>query len=319
MRPLVRIAASVAAAGIMSAVYQQISEASDRRRFPPPGRLVDIGGRRLHLVEMGEGSPAVIIIPAVADNVLQWLRVAEGAAAETHVCVYDRAGIGWSDPPPLRRRTPDIMAADLHALLTAADIPPPYVMVGHSMGGIVARRFYAQHPGMVAGMLLVDSSHEQQQRHFAAADWRKGPVLLVRVAAKRQARILGARRVAASLGLVHGLDADIAREAQPEYAMAYRAVLLSSRQRRVSVRELLMMTHTWGQPPRLDSIPLTVLTALRRLDESLLPAWAQMQEELAALSSDSVHVTVRESGHYLHLDDPDLVVKAVRDLVRRCR
>ena len=79
----------------MSAVYQQISEASDRRRFPPPGRLVDIGGRRLHLVEMGEGSPAVIIIPAVADNVLQWLRVAEGAAAETHVCVYDRAGIGF--------------------------------------------------------------------------------------------------------------------------------------------------------------------------------------------------------------------------------
>ena len=302
----------------MSAVYQQLSDASDRRRFPPPGRMVDIGGRRLHLVEMSEGSPTVVIVPAVADNVLQWLRVAEGAA-ETRVCVYDRAGIGWSDPPPPRRRTPEIMAADLHALLSAADIPPPYVLVGHSMGGIVARRFYAQHPGMVAGMLLVDSSHEQQQRYFAAADWRKGPILLVRVAAQRQARILGARRLAASLGLARGLDAVIAREAQPQCAMAYRAVMLSSRQRRVSVRELLMMTHTWGQPPRLDSIPLTVLTALRRLDESLLPAWVQMQEELAALSSDSVHVTVRESGHYLHLDDPDLVIKAIRDLVRRCR
>ena len=162
MRLVTRAAAAAAAAGVASFAYQTIAEARDRRRFPPPGRLVDIGGRRLHLVTAGEGSPAVVIIPALGESVLGWLHVLQGAAAETQACVYDRAEIGWSDPPPHWRRTPDIMAADLHALLFAAGIPAPYVLVGHSIGGIVARRFYAQHPGMVAGMLLVDSSHEQQ-------------------------------------------------------------------------------------------------------------------------------------------------------------
>ena len=118
-----RIAATAAIAGLASATYQAVSEARDRRRYPPPGRMVDIGGRRLHLVTAGEGSPAVVIIPALADSVLLWMRVLEGVAAETHACVSDRAGVGWSDPPPHWRRTPDLMAADLHALLSAAERP----------------------------------------------------------------------------------------------------------------------------------------------------------------------------------------------------
>jgi pimeloyl-ACP methyl ester carboxylesterase len=80
-----------------------------------------------------------------------------------------------------------------------------------------------------------------------------------------------------------------------------------------------MATRTWGAPPGLGSMPLTVLTALRGLDQSLQPAWMRMQDELAALSSDSEHITAPEVGHYMHLDDPDLVVQAIRDLVRRCR
>ena len=312
-------AAAAAAAGAASFTYQRIAEACDRRRYPPPGRLVDIGGRRLHLVTAGEESPAVVIIPALADHVLLWMRVLEGVAAETQACVYDRAEVGWSDPPPHWRRTPDLMASDLHALLAAAGIPPPYVVVGHSIGGIVARRFYAQRPDLVAGMVLVDSSHEQQAKRFAAADWRKGTYRYAREVVKRQARILGTHRLAASLGLLPDLDSDIAREAPAEYAGAARAILLSTTHKHANVREMLMATHKCGAPPSLGSVPLTVLTALRRLDESLLPAWVQMQEELAALSSDSEHITAPEAGHYMHLDDPDLVVQAIRDLVRRCR
>ena len=99
MKSASRIAAVTAAAGIASFTYQRIAEARDRRRFPPPGRLVDIGGRHLHLMTAGEGSPAVIIIPALADNVLLWMRVLKGAAAETQACVYDRAGVGGATRP----------------------------------------------------------------------------------------------------------------------------------------------------------------------------------------------------------------------------
>jgi pimeloyl-ACP methyl ester carboxylesterase len=316
MKPITRAAA--AAAGMASFTYQRIAEARDRRRFPAPGRMVDIGGRRLHLVTAGEGSPAVVIIPALADNVLQWLPVVEGVASETLACVYDRAEVGWSDPPPRGRRTFDGMADDLHGLLCAAGIAPPYVLVGHSIGGVIARRFYVRYPGLVAGMALVESSHEDQGRHIGAVDWRFGPGMLVEVAARRQTRVLGLRRLAASLGLMRSFDAMVAREAPPEYAGANRAILLSARQRQASVRELLMAARMQGQPPWVGSVPLTVLTRARR--PGLEPeVWVQLQDELAALSSDSVHVHAERGGHYLQLDEPDLVVQAIRDLVSRCR
>jgi pimeloyl-ACP methyl ester carboxylesterase len=170
-----RVASVVAAAGIASLTCQRIAEARDRRRFPPPGRLVGIGGRRLHLVDAGQGSPAVVIIPALAENVLPWLGLLEGAAIETRVCVYDRAGLGWSDAPPRGRQTPAAMASDLHALLQAAGIPPPYVVAGHSLGGVIGRRFQADYPEAVAGMLLIDSAHEDHARRLGAIDWREGP------------------------------------------------------------------------------------------------------------------------------------------------
>jgi len=318
MRLAGRAAAVVTAAGLASAIYQKISEARDRRRYPPPGRLVDIGGRRLHLMSAGEGTPVVVIIPALADNVLLWLPIAVGAAAETQVIVYDRAGVGWSDPPPHWRRTPDLMAADLHALLRTAEVPPPYVLAGHSIGGIVARRFYVQHPDEVAGILLIDSSHEDQARRFDAADWRKGTAGYIRVMARRQARILGARRLADFLGLMPGIEDDVAREAPPEHAGAARAIILSTRQRRTMVREMLMMVRLREAPPDLGSVPLAVLTRASSPGAGWL-AWAQMQDELAALSSDSIHIHAESGGHYLQRDDPDLVIQAIRDLVTRCR
>ena len=133
MRPAARAAVAVAAAvtvaGAASAVYQRAADASDRRRFPPPGRLVDIGGRRVHFLPMGDGAPAVVIFPALGSNVLEWVRVMRGASSVTTVCAYDRAGLGWSDPPR-GASTLNAMADDLHALLKAAGVPPPYVVAG---------------------------------------------------------------------------------------------------------------------------------------------------------------------------------------------
>jgi pimeloyl-ACP methyl ester carboxylesterase len=312
------VATVLAATASASATYQKVSGMRDRRRFPPPGRLVDIGGRRLHLVEAGAGTPAVVVIPALADNALQWLPVLEACAGETLMCAYDRAETGWSDPPASWRRTPDTMATDLRALLAAAGIPVPCILVGHSIGGLVARRLASQHPDLVAGMLLIDSSHEQQADRLAELTWRRGRVMYLRFALQRQARILGVRRLASDLGLMRELDADIAREAPAGHTGAYRAILLSSRQRRTAVREMLMAAHTWGPPPELGDIPLTVITRAASQGWDW-PAWARMQDELAGLSSDSEHIRAQKAGHYVHLDEPELVTRAILDLVRRCR
>jgi pimeloyl-ACP methyl ester carboxylesterase len=312
-----RVAVAIAAAGIASAAYQEASAAADRRRFPPPGQLVDIGGRRLHLLAMGEGTPAVVIVPALGANVLEWVRVLRGTRSETTVCAYDRAGLGWSDPP-LGPMSFDSMADDLHALLTVADIAPPYVIAGHSMGGVVARRFQARYPEDVAGMLLIDSSHEEQARRLGDNDrwsdiWR---------AAKARLRILGVRRAAARFGLVRDLDAaSLAWETVPEYAAAAKASTLSTKQRRTAIRETLLLARPQRQPRDLGALPLAVLSAgnAQRRKWADWADWCRLQDELAALSSGSVYMYAVNADHNIHLDDPGVVVQAIRDLAERCR
>ncbi len=295
-------------------MYQQIAGARYRRCFPPPGRLVEVDGRRLHLFEAGEGAPAVVIVPALGDNVLQWLGIVHELSGETRVCVYDRAGIGWSDPPRRGRRTLDGMADDLCGLLTAAGIAPPYILAGHSLGGVIARRFITRYPASVCGLVLIDSSHEDQVRRLG----RDGRISNVKRAARRQCRILGARRLAAALGLIPSLYADAAREAPPEFAAAARAIMLSTHHRRTVVRELFILARSQGQPPDLGALPLTVLTSANR-SWAGWPAWEQMQLELTQISSDSTHLAAVKAGHYINLDQPEVVVAVIRDMVRRCR
>ena len=298
--------------GASSAIYQRLANSRDHRRYPPPGRLVDIGGRRLHLLERGAGSPAVVIVPALADNVLSWIRIQRGLASDVRVCLYDRAGIGWSDPPPQGKRTFTTMADELHDLLEAAGVPGPYLLVGHSIGGIIGRQLASRYPGDVCGLVLIDSSHEDQLRRPGLANWPHSPAGFYRRAARRQARVLGARRLLASLGASPRLNAEIAREVPPEYADAARAIALSTTQRRTAVREILMMATLTGRPPHLGSLPLVVLTAGRQP-----PGWFQLQDEMARLSSRSMHFTADSAGHYVHLDDPGLVIQVIRDFSRQ--
>ncbi len=133
------------ALGLASAVYQTTAEARDRRTYPPPGHLIGVGRRRLHIVAAGDGTPAVVIIPAMGGSVLSWLGVVRTLAGTTTAAGYDRAGLGWSDPPT-GLPTAAGMAADLRTLLQGAGIGPPYVLAGHSLGGLIAQMFTYQHP-----------------------------------------------------------------------------------------------------------------------------------------------------------------------------
>ena len=297
------------AAGIASAAYQAISEAVDRRRFPPIGLRADVGGRFLHLVVMGADSPTVVVVPAIGGNVLDWVAFQRELAGEARVCVYDRAGYGWSDLPNNRQTFAD-KADDLKLALSAAGITGPYLLVGHSIGGIIARRFAARYPGDVAGMVLIDSSHEDQGRRLRAEGyWRRGTAILLWFAFRRRLRVLGLRRLAVAAGRSQ-LNEEIARTIPPEFAAAARAINLTARHRRTVLQEIMLMARSHEQPPDLGGLPLTVLTAADRD-----PTWMALQAELAGISTASVHTVASRGGHYLHNDEPDLVVSAIRDLL----
>ena len=210
---------SLAAAGIASAAYQRAADAADRRRFPPPGRLADIGGCRMHLLAMGEGTPAVVIVPSLGGTCSNGSAFSAPPRRRRRLrrrpC-RDRV----ERPAPMGTLTLDSMADDLHAALKAAGIGPPYIIAGQSLGGIVARRFQARFPGDVIGDAARRSSHEEQSRRFG---WRGGTGSQLQRAVRYRSRILGARRLAASLGRVKAVShASLAWETVPEYGGAAR-------------------------------------------------------------------------------------------------
>jgi pimeloyl-ACP methyl ester carboxylesterase len=153
----VALIVAVIALAVMGAAYQAIATQMDRHDYPPPGQLVDVGGYRMHIYCTGEGSPTVILDALFPGTVSNWAWVQPEIARTTRVCAYDQAGLGWSDSGPQPRDARQ-RARELHILLTRARIPGPYVLVGHSLGGLSVRMFADQYPNDVAGMALIEAS-----------------------------------------------------------------------------------------------------------------------------------------------------------------
>src|SRR5262245_12758597 len=154
---------------LIGTVYEPLAEAADVRAYPPPGQLVDVGGYRLHLNCLGTGSPTVVIEAGLGDWSASWSSwVQPKVAKTTRVCTYDRAGMGYSEAGPLPR-TAEQFAKELHTLLQHTSIPGPYVLVGHSMGGLPVRVFAHEYASDVAGVVLIESMNPRQAK-VAAAD-----------------------------------------------------------------------------------------------------------------------------------------------------
>ncbi|MCB1109450.1 MAG: alpha/beta hydrolase, partial [Chlamydiia bacterium] len=146
---------------LIGLVYQWIGTKVDQRRYPPLGEMVDIGGYALHLNCQGKQAPTVILDAGMGLNSLDWSLVQPKIAEFARVCSFDRAGYGWSDASPLVRTSQSIVE-ELHQALIRADIPPPYILVGHSFGGANMQLFASYYPEKVFGIVLVDSSSEGQ-------------------------------------------------------------------------------------------------------------------------------------------------------------
>ncbi|MGC1370744.1 MAG: alpha/beta hydrolase [Candidatus Sulfotelmatobacter sp.] len=308
---LATFAILVAAAGF---TYQSVESARDRREHPIPGRLIDVGGYKMHIDCVGAGSPAVILDSGLGDGYLSWRKVQPEIALLTRVCSYDRAGFGYSDSSP-KPRTSKAFAEELHTLLQNAGVSPPYVLVGHSMGGYDVRIYAALYRNEVAGMVLVDASHPEQQKRLPRA--------------------------------LSDLDATWIREQEFfEFTMPFglprllgfcsqdaeaRTAECNSHSVRESVAELKSISESAAQTAATGSIgniPLVVLSQDPDAPQYDLPedlvkptndAWQQMQKELAHLSTRGSRVIAKNSGHYIQLDRPDVVVDAVRKVVNAVR
>jgi pimeloyl-ACP methyl ester carboxylesterase len=285
------------------AVYQAVSSAMDARRFPEPGRAVDIGGRRLQLYCTGQGSPTVVLEAGIGGLLDSWRGVQPAIAGFTRVCSYDRAGYGASDAGPLPR-TSAAIAADLHELLRRGGELPPYLLVGHSFGGYNVRVFNGLFPAEVAGIVLVDTPQEDQFRILPPSWTAASEALLHRY--RTQARWaplyigLGIARVQLHL---QGADAETFLILQPRYLRARASEMQSMH---VSAEQARTTGH-------IADKPLMVLTAGNSLDAASQVIWAdQVQPRLAQLSSHGQQIIVPGSSHDMPNDRPAAIVDAVR-------
>ncbi|MET9260528.1 alpha/beta hydrolase [Amycolatopsis sp. NPDC004079] len=309
-RSATRIAVALGAAPLAlaaaSAACTIAAERRDALRHPPPGETVDVGGRRMHVYSSGTSSPALVVIPALSTPAVEWVRVHRILSERTdaRIILVDRAGTGWSDPGPWPR-TISVMADEIHDLITALDITGPLVLAGHSVGGLIARLYAARHRELVARLVLVDSSHEDQ---FARIPQALGGHMLLALAVRRQLQVLGMQRLAHVLGLRHDLQRDAQREAPEDLADAHLARCLSRSFRRTVVQECLGVRNGL-QPLRteareLGDLPLTVVTAGPHDRETWHHEWLALQREFLDMSTDSRQIAMFGSGHHINHDDP---------------
>lgn len=303
---------------LAGAGYEAIAAGGDARAYPPPGRLVDVGGYRLHIHCIGTGSassPTVVLDAGLSGTSLDWNLVQGEMAKTTRVCAYDRAGMGWSDPQPQDEpRTPGRIASELHTLLTNAGIPGPYVLVGHSLAGKNVRMFALQHPDEVAGMVLVDTRSEYVDEHESPADEQTFAQSLA-----REGNLYGLTR---ALGLMRLFGASqFGTPAMTDQTRLEMALFASGqRGRDATIAEGLQRAADDAQlkaAPSLGERPLIVLAAGQSMEK--LSYWPEAQRHLATLSTNGHLIVVQGSGHYIHFFQPAVVIDAVGQVVAQVR
>ena len=311
VRSLILLVLVIATAGFF---YENISEARDRRFNPMPGQLVDVGGYKMHIDCIGQGSPTVILDSGLGDSYISWHKVQPQIAQFVRVCSYDRAGLGYSDSGPHPRTSKDI-AGELRTLLHNAGVAPPYILVGHSMGGYDVRLYASLYRGEVAGMVLVDSSHPEQRKRLPPAlndldaSWLREQEFLEFTLPFGIPRLLGF------------CDTDVkARAAECNFHSAREAV--------AEMKTFPVSVAQTAATGSLGNMPLAVISHDPDKPQPDLPedlvkpinsAWQQMQEELSHLSTAGTHVIARNSGHYIQIDRPEVVIEAVRTVVDQAR
>jgi len=298
-RILVVLCSLIVVTALTGATYQWLATRKDLAATPPPGQLVDIGGYRLHLWCTGTGAPAVILDTGLGGSSAGWGFVQPDVAQFTRVCSYDRAGMGYSDPGPSPRTARQI-ASELVRLLDRSGMGP-VVLVGASIAGFNVRVFASDHPERAAGLVLVDASHEADA-HEVPSMARFVPVLST----------LGVLRL---LGVSFGERVESLPPSVQRYA---KATSFRSAGYQAAADEIIHIEESVSEvrsSRRQLTIPVVVVTGARGANEN----WRKLQHDLTSLSERGCLMIARQSGHVVQVDQPEVVVDAIRGVVETAR
>ncbi len=320
-------------AAVAGLVYQWSGVRRDAQLFPAPGRIVRVGPNLLHLYELGEGSPAVVLESGISATSINWRAVQTEIAKFTRVLAYDRAGLGWSGPARTPRTAAQIVD-ELRDLLRAAQVPPPYILVGHSFGGLVVRLYAARYPTDVAGLVLVDPLRPQEWHPLTAVQRRNlvGGAMLSRWGAflahcgvvrftltrlssgsRTLPRLIGrATSSRAGLQTMERLVGEI-RKMPPDLWPAITSHWChpkSFSSMAAHLRALPAGVAAMLAAAPLANIPVSILTGAKSSTK-----WSPA--DIAGIAANVTHTVAENSGHWIQLDEPALIVDAVRSLMNR--
>ena len=324
LRSLAFLILTAVVAGI---VYEQLGRRKDRRAIPQIGTSVDIGGRTLNISCVGEGTPPVIFESGGDGPGVSWSPYQSDVAKFTQACWYDRAGIGWSDLGPYPR-TSAAISRDLHSLLKKAGVPAPYVLAGASFGGLNSRVYAGLFPNDVAGIILIDSAHEDESL-------RAPQFYLAHTAPRLLWRPFDlALRTACFVGLIRLTESSPPQNYNPSQMNPEEMIAALRRQPKSIVNNIttgVVLPESYDEARAirtLRDIPLIVLTAgqpydfgdpeLNRLAVAYQQVWIhEMQASLARLSTRGRQIVVPDANH--GTISQELTINSIREVVNEVR
>jgi pimeloyl-ACP methyl ester carboxylesterase len=314
---------------IAGTIFEAISRQQAAEKYPVQGKLVDIGGRKIQLDCRGAGSPTVVLESGLDHfGSLSWAKVHDSIAQTTRVCTYSRAGIMWSETAPGdfdSQRT----AQDLHTALIEAGEQTPFVMVGHSAGGIHIMTFTSLYDKEVAGLVFVDASHPNQFEQLRKVNDKfadlgivnKIPPLLVDALSR-----IGVIRLITALGLpLEHIPSIVISTTTPYVPQSASSVLkelqaidttfANAKFRQLGDRPIVVLTAT--QPPNPEELKLMQMSTAQ--ERAINAVWQKLHQDMATWSSHSRHELVSDASHYIQFDRPDVVIKAIKEVVNDVR
>lgn len=312
---------------VSGATYEWMGRRAAPRDFPAPGELVDIGGRHIQLDCRGSGEPTVVLISGLdIGGSTAWSAVHDSIARVTRTCAYSRAGIMWSDASP-GATTAKGVADDLHAALEKGNVSPPFVLVGHSLGGPYLMTYAKYYGDQVAGAVMVDASHPDQLERLGSI------VPKVKDAGVTSMRVASALSWA---GVVRLATRSTPPMPHQDTTVVREIAAYSSHSLAGALGEMDALGATLAEAGtfrQLGDRPLIVLTAMRPMGEGELKTlaispetgkkfkdeWKAMHDDEASWSTRSEHIVVDDASHYIQYDRPDVVIDAVRRVVDRVR